>query len=287
MKESNSEKIMGEIVLFNPDIARLQENIASILPQVEELYIYDNGSDNIMDIEACTDAFNELRKKIYLYKDRENKGIARALNSGMEYAKENGYRWVLSLDQDSIFPCEGIEKYFLSLKDNKEVAIVTPKVYDRNLKVELGEVNEDEYIKEAITSGALVRTDVWEQVGGYDEWLFIDGVDHEFSWRVIEHGYKIMRVNGVELVHELGNSKFHQIGKYKFIVYNYSAFRKYYQVRNQLFLKYKYQKHCTIFDVLKKQTYYILTVMIYEENKIKKVRAIIKGGIDAYKKIHM
>lgn len=286
MQKEDSKKVMGEIVLFNPNIERFKENIDSILSQVNELYLYDNGSNNILDIETCVNELRKSGKEVYLYRSKENMGIARALNAGMEYARDNGYRWVLSLDQDSIFPAGGIENYFLSLKEDKNVAIVTPKVYDRNLKVDLGEQTEEEYIKEAITSGALVRVDVWEQVGGYDEWLFIDGVDHEFSWRVVEQGYKILRVNNVELLHELGDSQFHHIGKYKFIVYNYSAFRKYYQIRNQLFLKYKYGEHFSRISILKKQIFYILIVAIYEKDKIKKMLAIMQGGMDAYKKIY-
>lgn len=38
--------VLGAIVTYNPDKARLQENINAVLPQIDHLFIVDNGSDN-------------------------------------------------------------------------------------------------------------------------------------------------------------------------------------------------------------------------------------------------
>ena len=45
--------ILAGITLFNPDVARLEENISSIYGQVDRVICVDNGSDNIKSIEDC------------------------------------------------------------------------------------------------------------------------------------------------------------------------------------------------------------------------------------------
>lgn len=45
--------ILAGITLFNPDVARLEENISSIYEQVDRVICVDNGSDNIKNIEDC------------------------------------------------------------------------------------------------------------------------------------------------------------------------------------------------------------------------------------------
>lgn len=45
--------ILAGITLFNPDVARLEENISSIYGQVDRVICVDNGSDNIKNIEDC------------------------------------------------------------------------------------------------------------------------------------------------------------------------------------------------------------------------------------------
>ena len=40
-------KYIAGIVLYNPDLGRLKENIESICKQVDKVILIDNGSDNI------------------------------------------------------------------------------------------------------------------------------------------------------------------------------------------------------------------------------------------------
>ena len=47
------------IVLYNPDVERLHENINGIINQVDALILIDNGSDNIKEIE---NKYNDTEK---------------------------------------------------------------------------------------------------------------------------------------------------------------------------------------------------------------------------------
>ena len=69
-------KYIAGIVLYNPDLGRLKENIESICKQVDKVILIDNGSDNIREIE---DLIKEYLNCILL-KNGENMGIAYALN---------------------------------------------------------------------------------------------------------------------------------------------------------------------------------------------------------------
>lgn len=65
--------------------------------KVDEIIVVDNGSSNetINMLKALEDEITV----IYL---NENKGIASALNKGIDYSIKKGYQWVLTLDHDSI-----------------------------------------------------------------------------------------------------------------------------------------------------------------------------------------
>lgn len=91
-------KYIAGIVLYNPDLGRLKENIESICKQVDKVILIDNGSDNIREIE---DLIKEYLNCILL-KNGENMGIAYALNQILKYAYENDVKWFLTLDQDSV-----------------------------------------------------------------------------------------------------------------------------------------------------------------------------------------
>ena len=100
--------ILAGITLFNPDVARLEENISSIYGQVDRVICVDNGSDNIKNIEDCV--LNNW-KNITIIKNGKNEGIAKALNQMFEFAIEQQYEYVLTLDQDSVCPDNIIEEY--------------------------------------------------------------------------------------------------------------------------------------------------------------------------------
>ena len=109
------------IVTFNPDIEVLKSNVDAIAKQVDVLVIVDNGSNNLNEIETL-----DVENIIAL---GENKGIAYALNTGMEFLEERNMDWVLTLDQDSVVPQDLIEKFTTQEEFQKEkTAILAAKL---------------------------------------------------------------------------------------------------------------------------------------------------------------
>ena len=269
--------ITAGIVTFNPDLDRLKENIDAISLQVDTVVIFDNGSNNQTDISA---EYNN----VIIIKSDKNIGIAAALNVLMKKGEEFGASWMISLDQDSVCPrnfCSKMKDY-LYKEDN--FGIVAPVIIDRNVGV-IGHNPEESYksVRTCITSGAFTRIDVWKQIGGYDESMFIDSVDFEFCYRVIQAGYQVVQVRDVQLLHELGKSEKKRFLFWNIDVTGHSAFRKYYIARNNVYYpkKHKLWLHFIRGNFRNLGLYFV--VCLYETDKKKKRKAICDGWKDGLK----
>lgn len=269
-------EVCAGIVTYNPDIELLRENIDSIINQTKQIVIYDNGSANLKLIEQLVLNYDDGT----LLKGKENKGIAYALNRLCEWSIENGYDWILTLDQDSISPRNLIET--LTRYADKDVAVVSPNiVYKNNESFAIKKEIRYEEVEWTITSASLTNLKVWKELDGFDEWLFIDGVDYDFGVRANAEGYKVIRCFDAELLHELGNLKCKKIFGKTIYVTNHFAWRKYYMARNNVYLNHKLHKGNPGKTISK----YIIKTFVFEDNKMEKVASIIRGVSDGLKAI--
>lgn len=189
------------MVSYKPDMERLGENLAAIASQVAATLVYCNdaaGSPELPGVLAgrgC--AWSE---------DAGNAGLSKALNRACECAEALGARYVLLLDQDSVAG-EGMVAGLLPCMGG-DVALAAPQIVDRNKRE--GAVDDASVVslRRSITSGSLVSLDAWRAVGGFDERLFVDWVDYEFSCNLRAHGYRMVRDNGVTLLHEMGRREY-------------------------------------------------------------------------------
>lgn len=201
----NDIAVAAGIVTYNPDVERLKENIESILKQVSELCIVDNGSDYLKEIEETAKYYS-----VKLIVNDKNHGIAVALNQIMMYTKECKMEWYVTLDQDSIAP-DNLINEAAGLLNNKEIGQIVPVIYEAQAGeyCYLGHEKNGKSVQEVtkgITSASVYRVSAWEECGRFDEDLFIDYVDYDFSMRLRLKGYKIYRINNAVLTHEIGNS---------------------------------------------------------------------------------
>ena len=86
----------GIIILYNPDIPLLLKNIAGSSAQVERLYLIDNTENN----DRYAETLQTIANVSHITLGR-NTGIAHALNEGCRLAFEAGFKWAVTLDQDS------------------------------------------------------------------------------------------------------------------------------------------------------------------------------------------
>mgnify|MGYP000054831883 CR=1 FL=1 len=259
--------ICAGIVTYNPEIFRLQENINSIKNQVSKIIIVDNGSKNYNELEKC---ISECHVNYEIINNKKNLGIAKALNQLCEKATEDNYKWIITLDQDSVSSNNLVEK--LAKNINNEVAIISPNiVYRNNEKFNLRKKGA-EYVEWVITSASLTNLNVWKKIK-FDEKLFIDGVDRDYCIRANRLGYKIIKDYNVELIHELGNLKCKKMFRRTIYVTNHSAIRKYYMVRNVIYLDKKLNENRRFCYIGKN----IIKTICFEQNKAPKLKSIFKG----------
>ena len=202
-----------------------------------------------------------------------NKGIAAALNEGINYLKNQGCSVVLTMDDDSIFPFESAEDILKIVVENiSSYGILTinfnsfpEKKTDRIVDV-----------KNWITSGNFVNLEAWEKTGGYREELFIDYVDFDFCARVKKAGYRIGLLEDYSIVQTIGSPiEFRVFGK-TFHAMNHSAVRDYYRFRNARYLA--REDFGTFGGEYLKEIFWQYPKMILFENNLNEKKIMIKQG---------
>ena len=273
-------RLMAGIVLFNPEIDRLNENLSAISPQVEKVALIDNGSSNLAEIEKLIRQFPNTE----LVRNTHNGGIAKALNQIIEFAAQHDYLWALTLDQDSVCR-EGLMDAYSKYLTQPNVAMMTCEIEDRNFKLEKEEKMETPfvYIDKCITSACLTNVAASKAVGGFDETMFIDSVDFDFCAMLRKNGYQIIKVNYPGLLHEVGHTKTVRFLHLELEVHNHSPFRTYYIIRNKIYMMRKHKDYLNIKNETINLCLSIYLVLIYENQKLTKLRKIIKGLIDGFK----
>lgn len=268
----NMMEIVAGIVLYNPDIKRLEENVLSINAQVERLYFFDNGSKNIGDIHRVLDGLPHVE----LICSRTNVGVATALNTLVEIAEKDGYGWMVTLDQDSVAPPNLITEYQKYLRV-AGVGMLCCKIIDRNFGERAYDKERDkgvEFVPLCITSASAVNINAWKRVGGFCEEMFIDAVDFDICMSLCESGYKILKINDIRLLHEVGRSrKVRLLGKEE-LVFNHSPLRCYYMIRNSFLLG---KRHHQLFRRIGLAVKRIILINIYEKNRWNKNKMMFQG----------
>lgn len=264
-------KILAGIVLYNPDIDRLSENIKSISSQVEKLVLIDNG---------CSDTGYTLlvSNNSEIIINNKNLGIATALNQILQYALDHDYDWALTLDQDSVSSPDLIKTYcdvIQKLNDDK-LGMICCKINDRNATLQREEdvIKTDAYIDKCITSASMVNVKAWQNICGFDDVMFIDSVDFDFCITLQKYGWKIYRTIQTQILHEVGHSKIVKFFGKEYLSLNHSPFRYYYIVRNCI---YEGRKHGFLLSNLFVTARVFFTVFRYEKQKKEKLSRMLIG----------
>ncbi|MGH2395466.1 MAG: glycosyltransferase family 2 protein [bacterium] len=277
------------IVTHDPN-ALFEEALAAAASQVDHVFVVDNATTApthqwICDlVAACRNAS--------LIQNRTNLGLATALNKGVRAALREQCDWVLTLDQDSVLldgAVAGMERYPAAHCAEANVGIVAPRVVYRGKAGDgrakahrSAEYPDRHFVEGVITSGNLVRGEVFERVGLYCDAYFIDYVDYEFCLRVRAHGYRIAEASDAVLHHAMGEVVRTKLLGMDVQYTRYSPIRKYYKARNRILT---YRKHMAKFPgwVLRDSMsipWEVLKTIVVEERKLESLGAMLRGTID-------
>lgn len=266
-------KTLAGIVLYNPDIERLKENIAAIEKQVDCLLFIDNASKNLEE------ALDVIPSTAVVLKNEKNLGSATALNQICQYALDNGYEWALTLDQDSVVAHNLMSVYKEVAGANQHLGMICCKLVDRNFDTGEGKYKNDLYVTSCITSASYVNIMAWQDVGGFDDTMFIDRVDFDFCAALWKAGWGIYKTIKTEILHEIGHTRKVKVRGRMCDSNNEKPFRYYYIARNILYEVRKFRS-------FKRALYELCTnrlpwvVWLYEEHKWAKTKEMIRGAWD-------
>ena len=273
------KSVLAVIVIYNPEEILLLRNIRAIIKFIDHLLIWNNSPDNY-DAECLKD----LSDKIEVKHVEKNIGISKALNAVLRYAKENGYDYLLTMDQDSVWiNFEGFLQKVFSLEDTMHIFGPEYCLTDEET------IREYEY---RITSGMFLPVALLDKIGGYYEDFEIDGIAVELCYRAREHGYKVYNISGSTLEHHAGSNLQCRFLWHSFFSDGYSPKRIYGIIRNHLII---YRR----FNVGKRERddtfwyYYVkmpIKILLGEEGKIKKILSYVmglyRGLVDNYVEIN-
>lgn len=275
-----SPRIAGTVVLYHPD-SDVISNIRSYLDDIAVLYVVDNSESPNKEI---VDQILNLDKIAYLH-NGENLGIARALNIAARKAIEDGYDFLLTMDQDSFAsPC--MINHMLEcvkIRDVSKIGIIGPfHITDFDDKVAGPE--DCEIVVTTMTSGNLLNLLVYQCVGPFLDDLFIDQVDIEYCLRLKQKGYQVVQANRATLRHGLGNITTAKILFKQLRTSNHSPLRRYYITRNRFFVWQEYHdleaaKESIALDKVSFRGE-IRNILFMEKNKMSKIYMIVKGYVD-------
>lgn len=281
----NRSMICAVFITYNPD-TDFYQRLERVHNQVGDTIIVDNGSEHTF-IALLHQISDEMGINLIL--NSKNLGVSRALNQGVSFAYQNGYRWVLTMDQDSLVKDNMIEilsLIFNHLQPSNSIGIIGSNYsdkYGRYLKPKIKTTDDSWIVRKAvITSGSLMSIRAFIEVGGFNENLFIDQVDKDYCLRLRKQGYTVCMSIQPLMIHSIGDITQHTVLGFHLYTLNHQAFRRYYIARNRIYLAKKYFFSETIFII---REFYqmgrdVIAILLLEKDKAQKLRFLYCGLLD-------
>lgn len=275
--------VLAAVVTYHPDEG-LNRRLAALATQAGALVVIDNGSSDVQRIASAAATMGGR-----LIANGANLGMAAALNQAGRAAREAGAAWLAMFDQDSLVPPGAIadlialwrahparEHIGVLAMSRRDVS--TGRDYHRPGDI-LEETADWRLVRTAITSGSLVRMDLFDRLGGFDEALFIDGVDHEFCLRARAAGWLVVESRRTVIDHALGAIESKRILGQEGPVSNHAPDRRFYITRNTLEICLRRPDLDPVWrrSALKYLARESLAVALVEDQRAAKIAAMIDG----------
>lgn len=244
-------RIGAVIVSYHPHLADLARTLEALSPQVQSVFIVDNGSgdDTVRQLLALVAGRNAE-----LIEFPANRGIAAAQNAALARAHALGLDFMVLFDDDSL-PAPDLvaqlARAFRTVSDGGvRIAAIGPQWVDGRTgrrgsfyRIQRGRIvgvvpNDPAPIPVdfLIASGTLLSMQAVREVGAMREDYFIDHVDTEWCARAARAGWKLYGTAAAQLTHALGDAgKRVWFGRWREVALH-SPLRNYYEVRNTLLL---------------------------------------------------
>ena len=268
-----TDKIAGVVTLYNSTFDSLV-NIDTYRLQVNKLFVVDNSDTTISPLVG---KLKYLPNVTYL-PNGGNLGVAVALNRAAKQAMSEGYSYLLTMDDDSHTPPDLITTMltFLNTYSKKDSVGIVSAAHEQSTSNTL-----PKSVLTTMTSGNLLNLSIYKQMGPFRNDFFIDHVDHEYCLRLVKAGYQVIELPGLLLGHKLGERK--KTGWFGRTYVSHAPVRSYYYIRNGIIVLKIYKNcfptfHSRLRLLLVKE---VLKVLLFEKQKVRRLRFIWQGFIDA------
>ena len=178
-----------------------------------KIVLYDNTPGG-QDVEA-------LPADVQYKADVDNGGLSNAYNYSLEIASENGFDWLLTLDQDTVLPVDFLCKLcdaITFVAPLNAVAAIVPEVYSDGLVISpsiplkywaiwrhfpAGFVGiSTEKLTLAVNSASTYRVSALRNIGGYDPRYWMDFSDVLMYHRLHEKNFRVYVAGNIHVEHE-------------------------------------------------------------------------------------
>ncbi|MDM7943740.1 MAG: glycosyltransferase [Hydrogenophaga sp.] len=207
----------------------LRSHLERIADQVEVVIIVDDSGDPLRN-DAIT--FTGMEKTIVL-RNEDNLGIAAALNRGIARAGAMGCDWIITLDDDTLVSRTYLDDVFSFVQTGAQpTAGLIACSREGSVPSSQGDPAGYKIKRTLITSGCVFEFRTFQEIGGFDEDLFIDLVDFDFCTKLRQSGRTLVLLNKTGMAHRVGNARKVCLLGVAIVIYNHAPFRLHYQVRN-------------------------------------------------------
>lgn len=217
------------------------------------LYIIDNNSQDD-SLRLARKLSQEVNFKCVIYPEKENWGVAKGNNIGIQAALKDKCEFILLSNNDIVLDHTDTLEILVKKMDESDIDILCPKIYyyydptiiwaaggGFNKKFtstvqyglgskDIGQFDYERRIDFTPTCFVIIRNSVFHKIGMMEEWYFVYYDDTDFMFRALTSGLKIYYFPTTSILHNESSSS----GKD-------SPVRTYYLVRNQLYFVKKYR----------------------------------------------
>ncbi len=227
------------IIIVNYNVKEFLQNLLHSLQKAvqnisHEIIVVDNASD-----DGSIEFIREKFPYVQLISNKSNLGFSKANNEGLKIAKG---KYLLIINPDTIVSEDTISKMIQFLNNHEDAGLAGCKILNPDGSLQLAcrrsfpgpwtsfckvtglstlfpksklfarynltYLDENETYEVDAISGSfmMMKKEVYEKVGGFDEQFFMYGEDLDLCYRIQQNGYKVYYYPGTQIIHYKGES---------------------------------------------------------------------------------
>ncbi len=227
------------IIIVNYNVKEFLQNLLNSIEKAvqnlsNEIIVVDNASE-----DGSVELLKSKYSSIKIIENKTNLGFGKANNQALKISEG---RYILLINPDAIVSEDTITKMIEFIEQNDDAGLAGCKILNPDGTLQLAcrrsfpgpwnsfckvtglsnifpnsrlfarynltYLNENETYEVDAISGSfmMMKREVYEKVGGFDEQFFMYGEDLDFCYRVQKAGFKVFYVHSTQVIHYKGES---------------------------------------------------------------------------------